>query len=143
MERGKRCNKSNPLDCVATFFLVIIDLLLIIIVVRTHMAMDKKHLDDIKKYDKRPDMELVEALYRRLAGTLARSDARWVSFTDPKELGRVRRNFVMGRLGVKSKAKADEAIAMVGDKMKKDRTKSRLTAYYLLTQHFKAKKKVC
>ena len=107
------------------------------------MAMDKKHLEDIKKYDKKPDMELVEALYRRLAGSLARKDARLVAFSDAKEVGRVRRNFVMGRLGVKSKAKADEAIEMVAATMKKDRTKSRLTVYYLLTQHFKAKKKVC
>lgn len=106
------------------------------------MAMNKKHLDDLKKYVKRPDMDLVEALYRRLAGSLARKDARYVSFTDAKEVGRVRRNFVMGRLGVKSKAKADEAIAAVGAKMKKDRMKSRFVAYYLLTDHFGAKKKV-
>jgi len=105
--------------------------------------MDKKYLEDIKKYDKKPDTELVEALYRRLAGALARKDARLVAFSDAKEVGRVRRNFVMARLGITSKTKADEAIMMVAEKMKKDRTKSRLTVYYLLTQHFKAKKKVC
>ena len=106
------------------------------------MAMDKKHLDDLKKYVKKPDMELVDALYRRLASSLARKDARYIAFKDAKEVGRVRRNFVMGRLGVKSKAKADEAIMAVAEKMKKDRTKSRLTAYYLLADHFDAKKKV-
>ena len=106
------------------------------------MAMNSKHLEDLKKYVKKPDMELVDALYRRLASSLARKDARYISFKDPKEVGRVRRNFVMGRLGVKSAEKANEAIMKVGDKMKADRTKSRLTAYYLLTHHFDAKKKV-
>ena len=105
--------------------------------------MDPKYVADVKKYTKKVDMKLAEALYRRLAGTLARKDARLVAFKDPKEVGRMRRNFVMGRLGVKTKAKADEGIAMVAEKMKKDRTKSRFTVYYLLTEHFKGKSKVC
>lgn len=106
------------------------------------MAIDKKHLDDLNKYVKKPDMEMVDALHRRLASSLARKDARYIAFKDSKEVGRVRRNFVMGRLGVKTKDKADEGIMKVAEKMSKDRTKSRLTAYYLLAEHFDAKKKV-
>ena len=106
------------------------------------MAMHQKHVDHVKKYVKRPDMELLEALYRRLASSMARKDARTVSFKDSKEVGRLRRNFVMGRLGVKSREKADEAIMAVAGKMKGGGSNSRLTVYYLLTEHFDAKKKV-
>lgn len=106
------------------------------------MAMTDKHLADIKKYDKSVDMKLATALYRRLAGAMARPDARLVSFTDSKEVSRVRNGFIRKTLGVTDRKKADAALEAVNKKMSKDRTKSRLTAYYLLAQELRKANKV-
>lgn len=101
------------------------------------MALTDKHMADILKYDAKPDKKLVEALYRRLAGVLGRADARTVAMSDPKEVATVRNGFIKKTLGVDKRAKADAAIAAVHAAMKKDRSKSRLTAYYLLTKELK------
>jgi len=103
------------------------------------MAISDKQIKDIEKYDKKIDMKLAEALYRRLAGVLARRDAALVSFTDAKEVSRVRNGFIKKTLGVEDRKKADKALDAVYTMMKKDRAKSRLTAYYLLTKELKKK----
>jgi hypothetical protein len=60
-----------------------------------------------------------------------------VSFTDKEEVARVRNNFLKKKLGLtNSDAELDKAIKMVADKMKGDRTKNRVTVYYLLAEHF-------
>ncbi len=97
------------------------------------------YVDDIKNYTNDVDMEVVEELARRLAGTMAKADARYVATSDDEELARVREGFVNKNLGVTDDAKADEAIAKVAEKMSGDRTKSRLTFYYLLIEELGAK----
>ena len=97
------------------------------------------YVDDIKNYTKSVDMEVVEALGRRLAGTMAKADARYVAASDSEELDRVREGFVNKNLSITDDAKADEAIAKVAEKMKGDRTKSRVTFYYLLIEELGAK----
>lgn len=106
------------------------------------MAIPDNHLKDIKKYDKTVDMKLANALYRRLAGAMGRSDARYVAFSDAKEVGRVRNGYIKKTLGVSDRAKADAACDAVEKRMKKDRTKSRLTAYYLLAQELRRANRV-
>jgi hypothetical protein len=97
------------------------------------------YVDDIKNYTSDVDMEVVEELGRRMAGTMAKADARYVAASDTEELARVREGFVNEKLGVKDDAKADEAIAKVAEKMSGDRTKSRVTFYYLLIEELGAK----
>jgi hypothetical protein len=97
------------------------------------------YVKDIKKYSDSVDMKVVEKLASRLAGTMAKPDARYVAVSDKKECGRVRNGFIKKSLGVDNKEKADKAIAAVGESMKKDRTKSRVTFYYLLIQQLRAK----
>ncbi len=97
------------------------------------------YADDIKKYTDSVDMEVVEELAGRLAGTMAKADARYVAASDPEELARVREGFVNKNLNVTDDTKADEAIAVVAEKMKEDRTKSRVTFYYLLIEELGAK----
>jgi hypothetical protein len=60
-----------------------------------------------------------------------------VSFADKEEVARVRNNFLKKKLGLAtSDAELDKAIKLVGDKMKGDRSKNRVTVYYLLADHF-------
>jgi len=99
----------------------------------------QKYVDDIKNYTKSVDMDVVEALGRRLAGTMAKADARYVAASDAEELARVREGFVNKNLNVTDDAKGDAAIAVVAEKMKGDRTKSRVTFYYLLIEELGAK----
>lgn len=106
------------------------------------MAIPDKHLQDIKKYDKSVDMKLANALYRRLAGAMARKDARLVAFSDTKELGRIRNGFIKQTLGVTKRETADAAIEAVGKKMSRDRSKSRIVVYYLLAQELRKASRV-
>lgn len=94
------------------------------------------HVADIKKYAKKP---VDEAVVARLAKTyqlvLSKPDAKYVACSDPVELGRVRDNFLKKKLKLES-GDLDGAIKTVCQTMKADRTKSRLTFYYLLAEHF-------
>ena len=57
---------------------------------------------------------------------------------DPAELARVRDNFLKKKLTLTDgDDKLDAAIAGVITKMKADKTKSRVTVYYLLAEQYK------
>jgi Protein of unknown function (DUF2853) len=63
--------------------------------------------------------------------------ASLVSFTDKEEVARVRNNFLKKKLGLtNSDSELDKAVMVAADKMKGDRTKNRVTVYYLLAEHF-------
>ncbi len=68
---------------------------------------------------------------------LRQRDSSLVAFTDKEEVARVRNNFLKKKLGLtEPDAVLDQAIMEVGNKMKGDRTKNRVTVYYLLAEHF-------
>jgi hypothetical protein len=94
------------------------------------------HLADIKKYAKKPINEAalagLEKTYRLV---LSQADSRYVACSDPDELRRVRENFLEKKLELKS-GDLDATVKAVCETMKGDRTKSRLTFYYLLAEHF-------
>ncbi len=93
------------------------------------------HVADIKKYAKKPINETaVQHLARTYALVMSKADAKYVSCSDPAELDRVRENFLKKKLGLSGDL--DGAIKAVCTTMKPDRTKSRLTFYYLLAEHF-------
>ncbi len=92
---------------------------------------------DVKKYAKKPDEKAIAGIVKYCGPALKNRDAALVSFTDKDELERVRDNFLKKKLGLtKPDVELDKAIEAVGEKMKKDRTKNRVTAYYLLAEHF-------
>lgn len=94
------------------------------------------HLADVKKYAKKPVKEaVVEGLAKTYRLVLSQADSRYVACSDAEELGRVRENFLKKKLGLTS-GDLDGAIKSVCETMKGDRTKSRLTFYYLLAEHF-------
>jgi hypothetical protein len=69
--------------------------------------------------------------------TLQTRDSALVSFSSREELARVRDSFLKKKLGLTaSDAELDKAIAAVGEKLKSDRSKNRVTVYYLLAEQF-------
>lgn len=94
---------------------------------------------DVKKYAAKADDAIIAGIVRYCGIALSKPDSALVAFSDPKELARVRNNFLKKKLGrTESDADLDAAIAKVGTKMKADRTKNRVTVYYLLAAHYKA-----
>lgn len=94
-------------------------------------------LADVRKYASNADEAVVGAIVKYLGIALRNRDSSLVSFTDKKETDRVRENFLKKKLGLThDDAALDAAIADVGAQMKGDRTKNRVTVYYLLAQHF-------
>jgi outer membrane protein OmpA-like peptidoglycan-associated protein len=94
-------------------------------------------LADVRKYVADADENVVKAIVRYCGIALQNRDSSLVAFSDSKETDRVRENYLKKKLGLtNSDAELDGAIAAVGDRMKEDRTKNRVTVYYLLAEHF-------
>ncbi|ALA19354.1 MULTISPECIES: DUF2853 family protein [Chelatococcus] len=95
-----------------------------------------EQLADVQKYAKKPVNEAALAgLAKTYQLVLGKSDSRYVACSDPEECARIRENFLKKKLGLTS-GDLDGAIKTVCQTMKDDRTKSRLTFYYLLAEHF-------
>jgi outer membrane protein OmpA-like peptidoglycan-associated protein len=93
---------------------------------------------DVKKYVTNADDAAIAGIVRYLGIALRNRDSSLVSFSDKTETDRVRTNFLKKKLGLtQSDAALDAAIAKVGETMKADRTKNRVTVYYLLAAEFK------
>lgn len=94
---------------------------------------------DVKKYAAKADDAIIAGIVKYCGIALRNRDSSLVAFSDKKELDRVRNNFLKKKLGrTEDDATLDKAIAKVGTKMKDDRTKNRVTVYYLLAAEFKA-----
>lgn len=92
---------------------------------------------DVKKYAPNADPKTIAGIVRHCGIALQHRDSSLVAFSDEAELGRVRESFLKKKLGLTaSDADLDNAIQAVGDRMKADRTKNRVTVYYLLADKF-------
>jgi len=79
----------------------------------------------------------IAGIVRYLGIALRNRDSSLVSFTDKDEVARVRTNFLQKKLALTHPdGELDEAIATVGEQMKGDRNKNRVTVYYLLADRF-------
>jgi len=88
---------------------------------------------DIKKYTSSVDEAAVEAIVKYCGIALKGNDSRWVSMADAAEVKRVVDGFAAKKLGLDAKT-AQAAVLAVGEKMKADKTKHRVTVYYLLAE---------
>ncbi len=94
------------------------------------------HLGDVKKYAKKPVNEAaLAAMEKAYRLVLSQADSKYVACSDPAERDTVRENFLKKKLGLRS-GDLDGAIKAVCEAMKAERSKSRLTFYYLLAEHF-------
>jgi outer membrane protein OmpA-like peptidoglycan-associated protein len=93
---------------------------------------------DVKKYVAEADDAAIAGIVRYCGIALRNRDSSLVAFSDKTETDRVRNNFLKKKLGLtQADSTLDKAIAKVGEVMKADRTKNRVTVYYLLAAEFK------
>lgn len=94
-------------------------------------------LADVRKYAADADEGVVGAIVKYCGIALQSRDSSLVAMSDKKERELVRENYLKKKLGlVYPDADLDEAVIAVGQRMKEDRTKNRVTVYYLLAEHF-------
>jgi Protein of unknown function (DUF2853) len=96
---------------------------------------------DIKKYTSSVNAKAVDAIVKFCGIALRGKDSRWVSVTDDAEVKRVVQGFCAKKLGLDAKV-AEAAVKAVGEKMKADKTKHRVTVYYLVAEHTKTLSKL-
>lgn len=88
---------------------------------------------DVKKYHADADDDIIAGIVRYCGIALRNRDSALISFADGAETARVRENFLKKKLALTGSDEVlDACIADVGQRMKDDRTKNRVTAYYLL-----------
>ncbi len=87
---------------------------------------------------KRIDDDLLRKVTKGCGPAIYRADASKVSSSDPAELERVKKNFLIKKLGLDDGPKLDKAIAEAVEKFGKgNRNKYRAIFYYLLVRKFK------
>lgn len=92
---------------------------------------------DVRKYVPDADAGIIAGIIRHCGIALQSRDASLVAFSDKTETDRVRENFLKKKLALTAPdTELDSAIAAVGQRMKGDRTKNRVTVYYLLAEHY-------
>jgi outer membrane protein OmpA-like peptidoglycan-associated protein len=93
---------------------------------------------DVKKYVAKADDAAIAGIVKYCGIALRNRDSALVSFSDKAETDRVRTNFLKKKLALtQADSVLDAAIAKVAAQMKADRTKNRVTVYYLLAREFK------
>ena len=88
---------------------------------------------DITKYTDKVNDKAVEAVVKFCGIALQSRDASLVSCTDEAEVDRIRKGFATTVLGL-STEESDKVIKHICEKMKADRTKHRVTFYYLMAE---------
>lgn len=99
------------------------------------MADASSYFDDVKKYTSSFNEAACTKIVRHLGIALRNRDSSLVSCSDKTELDRVREKWCRKKLELPhTDAELDAVIQSVCDMMKEDRTKSRVTFYYLVAE---------
>lgn len=99
--------------------------------------MSTDYFSDVVKYDAGADEAVVAKIVRYLGIALRNRDSSMVSCSDPTELARIVEGWCGKKLGVTGEA-AEKAVEATCADLKADRTKSRVTFYYLVAKHLGA-----
>ena len=94
------------------------------------------YVADIQKYTSSVNAAAVSRIVKFCGIALRGRDSQWVSMTNAAEVKRVVDGFCAKKLKLDAKS-ALAAIMAVGEKMKEDKTKHRVTVYYLVAEHTK------
>ena len=89
---------------------------------------------DVKKYAPGADDAVIAKVIRHCGIALQKADSSLVSFSDQSELDRVKKGFLTKKLEITDSAEQDRLLDSVKEQMKADRTKNRVTVYYLLAE---------
>lgn len=85
-----------------------------------------------------PDMDLLTKVTIGCGPSIYNDDASTVASSDPEELERIKKNFLMKKLGLGDGPQLDEAIdSVITTYGKSNRNKYRAVVYYMLAKHFK------
>lgn len=96
---------------------------------------DVDYSADIKKYSPNVDAKAVAGIVKFCGIALKSKDASMVSCSSKDELDRVRESFLKKKLKLTAPdADLDKAIQEVCTQLKADKTKHRVTFYYLLAE---------
>src|SRR5689334_1219046 len=95
--------------------------------------MSSDYAADIRKYTAQVDPKAVDGIVKFCGIALRGADSQYVSMSDDAEVQRVANGFCAKKLGLDAKT-AEAAVRAVGEKMKADRTKHRVTVYYLVAE---------
>jgi len=96
-----------------------------------------KYIADVKEIEDNPDVDLIRKIAGSMGPSIYNNDASKVSSSDPKELERVRKNFLVKKLGLEDSDELDDAINQVMEKYgSSNRNKHRVVVYYLLAKHY-------
>lgn len=99
--------------------------------------MDQDWLAHVRTYAANADEAVVKKIVNYCGIALRNRDSSLVSFSDPTETARVRENYLRKKLALTDDdAALDSGIASIGQRMAGDTSKNRVTAYYLLADHF-------
>ncbi|RDC75193.1 DUF2853 family protein [Rhodovulum sp. 12E13] len=98
----------------------------------------EKYAGDLRtKCGVEPDMDLLTKVVIGLGPSIYNADSETVAATQPGEIETVRKNFLIGKLGLPDGPELDAAIDTVIELYgKSERNKYRAVVYYLLTTHF-------
>ena len=98
----------------------------------------KYTLDLKEKCGVTPDMDLLTKVTVGCGPSIYNADAATVAGSQPSELETVKKNFLIGKLGLSDAPELDAAIDAVMEKYgRSNPNKYRVVVYYLLTVHFK------
>lgn len=97
-----------------------------------------KYAADIRdKLGEEPDMDLLTRVTIGCGPSIYNDDAETVAASDPKELDRIRRNFLTGKLGLSDGPELDKGLDAAIDRYgRSNRNKYRAVLYYILCRHF-------
>jgi Protein of unknown function (DUF2853) len=96
---------------------------------------------DISRYTNNVNKNAITSIVKFCGIALRGKDSQWVSTTDSKEVKRVVNGFCRKKLGLNPKI-AEAAVHAVGEKMKADTSKHRVTVYYLVAETTKTLSKI-
>jgi len=93
---------------------------------------------EFKKLKVKYDVKLLTAVAKGCGPSIYNKDASKVASGDKDEMARLKKNFLMKKLGLKDSPKLDDGIAAVVKIMgSSNRNKYRAMFYYLLVKHFR------
>ena len=97
--------------------------------------------EEMKKMKISIDEELLHVITKSLGPSIYSEDSNKVSCSDPEELARVKKNFMIKKLGLDDSPTLDDHVKAVCEELgTTNRRKFRAIFYYLIVQKYKGKR---